>query len=570
LLDSLEPSYKRKVQAIINLQISDAASLVEAGVLTGLDQSVNAKRRTMVDMWEKQYRRVLTVFSNLVFSELEGSAKAGLVDFEVKTPVDSFWQAAGPWVSTHAAKKVTMVNETTKRLIRREIDDGMSTGISHRDIAKNIKAKGLISTKWRALKIARTETHQTAMFGSFKSAEATKLIKEKEWDTARDERVRKNHAMADTERVKLQEYFIMTGERLMFPGDPGGSGWNIINCRCAVNYHTRTVRKPKPPKKPPVTPPKPLPPKPLPPKPKPKPKPKPIPKPKPKPKPPAGDLYKPVGWQKFPGISTAKPGEMVWVEAKTAQEASTQFRLLTGFRRMVNSNMNGELGLRWMNRVGEELTGILNENPNLNRWLRKKLNSALDHQRGQQFFVHQGALPNVTSTTTGYFSSGDIYIKVGPGAEQMSSTSLKIASGLHHSTNGMSRTIIHEFGHHIQSQLTNTTGNHMYFGGEFVKSWRRLYNKLGGNKPGQHGIDSSSQWFKKNLDTYSGKTYPQYGSQHADHEAFAQSLSAWTHPQYTPGKAHQTLYSEIETLLESTFGVNPNHVKRSVRPKGMI
>ena len=62
----------------------------------------------------------------------------------------------------------------------------------------------------------------------------------KEWVTALDDKVRDgsssefDHTAAHGEAVELKAAFEATGESLEFPGDPGGSAGNIINCRCAL------------------------------------------------------------------------------------------------------------------------------------------------------------------------------------------------------------------------------------------------------------------------------------------------------------------------------------------------
>lgn len=57
------------------------------------------------------------------------------------------------------------------------------------------------------------------------------------WLTAEDDRVREAHRQAgntyDKEHpIPVDQPFIVGGEELMFPGDPSGSTWNTINCRC--------------------------------------------------------------------------------------------------------------------------------------------------------------------------------------------------------------------------------------------------------------------------------------------------------------------------------------------------
>jgi uncharacterized protein with gpF-like domain len=55
-----------------------------------------------------------------------------------------------------------------------------------------------------------------------------------------DERTRDeagaNHVAADGQIVGMNEPFTVSGEKLMFPGDPAGSAKNTIMCRCQVVF----------------------------------------------------------------------------------------------------------------------------------------------------------------------------------------------------------------------------------------------------------------------------------------------------------------------------------------------
>jgi len=54
----------------------------------------------------------------------------------------------------------------------------------------------------------------------------------KEWISVIDERTRPEHAEANGQIVLWDEPFIVGNEELMYPGDPAGSAWNTLNCRC--------------------------------------------------------------------------------------------------------------------------------------------------------------------------------------------------------------------------------------------------------------------------------------------------------------------------------------------------
>jgi len=61
----------------------------------------------------------------------------------------------------------------------------------------------------------------------------------REWRAQADSRVRDAHADAHGQEKILGKPFIVDGEELMYPGDPGGSPENIINCRCYERIRVR-------------------------------------------------------------------------------------------------------------------------------------------------------------------------------------------------------------------------------------------------------------------------------------------------------------------------------------------
>ena len=71
---------------------------------------------------------------------------------------------------------------------------------------------------------------------------------DKVWISALDARTRQapdskfDHYDMNQKRVPLDKPFNVSGEKLMFPGDPKGSGGNVINCRCSV---AQVVRRDK-------------------------------------------------------------------------------------------------------------------------------------------------------------------------------------------------------------------------------------------------------------------------------------------------------------------------------------
>ena len=64
---------------------------------------------------------------------------------------------------------------------------------------------------------------------NFKSAGR---VEQKCWITQRDEKVRREHQLAERQTVGLYDPFIVDNEKLDFPGDPEASFENILLCRC--------------------------------------------------------------------------------------------------------------------------------------------------------------------------------------------------------------------------------------------------------------------------------------------------------------------------------------------------
>lgn len=66
---------------------------------------------------------------------------------------------------------------------------------------------------------------------------------EKTWVADLDEKTRSWHAAMDYTSVGLDEFFVVNGENMFYPGDDehGASLENLINCRCAAAYNIPTA-----------------------------------------------------------------------------------------------------------------------------------------------------------------------------------------------------------------------------------------------------------------------------------------------------------------------------------------
>ena len=94
--------------------------------------------------------------------------------------------------------------------------------------------------RWQSMRIARTETTTAANLAATTASESSNTVMEKVWISSQDSRTRRppnskfDHYDMNGVRVLLDETFDVSGEDMLYPGDPKGSAGNVINCRCTV------------------------------------------------------------------------------------------------------------------------------------------------------------------------------------------------------------------------------------------------------------------------------------------------------------------------------------------------
>lgn len=144
------------------------------------------------------------------------------------------------------AERVTKIPQTTKDELSKIIERGLADGLGYRDIAKNIREESSVEfNKYRSLLIARTEGNNAVNAGAFVAAQASGLIMEKRWlhagHTKRENRPEHVRLWRATEEkpLALNDYFIVNGKAMLFPGDPAGGASENVNCRCIGQYRPK-------------------------------------------------------------------------------------------------------------------------------------------------------------------------------------------------------------------------------------------------------------------------------------------------------------------------------------------
>jgi HK97 family phage portal protein len=153
---------------------------------------------------------------------------------------DPYTEIIEQYIITLAGTKVAWVSDFTRQMIGAMVLENEQQNGTMDDLAKSILTEYGEFSRYRAFRIARTETQNALGFAQYQAGHqaqeklGVKLIGE--WWTSLDDRVRKSHQELHGEKRPLGEAF---SNGLTFAGqyenDKGGH--NNINCRCVILHH---------------------------------------------------------------------------------------------------------------------------------------------------------------------------------------------------------------------------------------------------------------------------------------------------------------------------------------------
>lgn len=133
------------------------------------------------------------------------------------------------FLRTRGLEFATTINNTTKLIVLKLIDEGVANNLSFREIADSIR--GNVQFKYQAIRIVRTEIVRATNAGAVAAAETSPFEVIKEWISAHDNRVRHSHRELDGQRREMDEDF---KPNLAQPGDPRAEAKEVIQCRCTL------------------------------------------------------------------------------------------------------------------------------------------------------------------------------------------------------------------------------------------------------------------------------------------------------------------------------------------------
>lgn len=190
----------------------------------------------------KTYQAVGVAFAKYQYNQLEKSIKPEMETKNADDRLESLWMEQFLlYVERQTGQKITSITRSLlddiENITRAAVREGGEEGWGVRRVAQQIQRNLSVRDNYRVMRIARTEVVGASNAGMYEGARSHPVKTLKKWQVNLDSDTRDDHAdMADAEPVKHDEPFSVGGEQLMYPGDPAGSAWNVINCRCSVEY----------------------------------------------------------------------------------------------------------------------------------------------------------------------------------------------------------------------------------------------------------------------------------------------------------------------------------------------
>lgn len=243
LFSRLERSFTRDIRREKNRYIVAQAFNFRRGRHLS-DDLLTEHIANMRAVLKKHHGRVLRVFAGDTTRNFE--TVKSYRNYEKKR--DLFSLLLLEWTNEEGANKVQAIAATTHNDLRKILRQSIEEEEQARDTVKRLLSVRSLSQS-RAAAIARTETHNAAMFASKRTAEVLATDAQvqilKRWVPALDERTRFSHVeMRNHPPVNMDGKFKVSRPKGGFdmmdrPGDPTASAGNVIHCRCVLVFEPK-------------------------------------------------------------------------------------------------------------------------------------------------------------------------------------------------------------------------------------------------------------------------------------------------------------------------------------------
>lgn len=236
LMVPMERRFARTLEPTIGRMWSIAANQVVNGNVKGIGAAVRSQSKRFRTLLSNHLRRVAAVFQAQTQRAINRATKAS---------GDEFWTDIDSWVQSHVTTVEKAFTAGQVKTIEAIVLGGIEAGEAHAEIAKKIATKGIRDKKWKALRIARTETHNAAIKSTETQMQQSRLVVSKRWVAALDARTRSDHLAGNMHPLVEQGKLFRIGtDNLEYPGDGshGAGAHQIVNCRCVLMYETSRKR----------------------------------------------------------------------------------------------------------------------------------------------------------------------------------------------------------------------------------------------------------------------------------------------------------------------------------------
>lgn len=193
-----------------------------------------------------QYLKVGRAMNRDIYSSLQ-KIKSASPKLD-KKGVSRFEYLLRQWATNNAGAKAKPIAETTQADINAAVKRAYESDLPEADVVSAIM-ETMGYSAFRADAIARTETHNAAMYASITTvedfADEEDVVMMKVWSPTLDERTRDFHAdMEDYGPIPIGDSFEVTDDQgvtsiMDRPGDQDAPANQVINCRCVLTYEAQ-------------------------------------------------------------------------------------------------------------------------------------------------------------------------------------------------------------------------------------------------------------------------------------------------------------------------------------------
>ena len=237
-------SYERTARIIFQRTFKEIAKDIpfermSAGTYKAYLQTHVSKEK-IFDSYVKVYSEIGTKHGKRVGVQI--NKQINEKNFTIDGFLNEFQRTLINFLATNEGSRITTVRQSyiqyLTQIMTKGIEEGKTMSMISTDMTKLIKSRNFY--RWQALRIARTETTAASNYAATVSSSVSGVLMDKVWVSALDARTRRepeshfDHYHMNQVKVPLDKPFNVSGEKLMFPGDPKGSAGNVINCRCSV------------------------------------------------------------------------------------------------------------------------------------------------------------------------------------------------------------------------------------------------------------------------------------------------------------------------------------------------